>query len=144
MKILIKSIALFCVVVVLWSQAIAQTNNPLRFKRCSYEEDKKEYEIKKLKFLPENSYPWGVCLPKNANFSTNEIKWIFVAIRSWNTYYSGQKLRMWDNFNVIGIPSHPLFVPSCDTSRHNILWIVKRPLKPDVCLCSISKGVFFW
>ena len=55
MNILIKNLAILFVLMLLCSQALAQTNNPLKFSRCSYDDGELvnvDYDILPIDFFP--------------------------------------------------------------------------------------------
>ena len=124
------------IILILFSvQTLTQTNRPRKEERDSYEYDE-DYSLKKLKdefyFLPAEYYPWGVCVHMPDFFkgweetSAKEDEWIDRAIEIWNTEYDKYKIARWGDTDVLNIPPSPLFVRSCDTEKHNIVYIVKQ------------------
>ena len=121
---------------VFFSQAVAQTNDPLTPKRCSYDNDATRRKTRWM--LPYNFYPWGVCfeysdmwefIPSSSYyepFSTQERSWTKEAMDRWNDGYNVYKFKIWETYDVPYIPYGPLFVLSCDRDKYNILYIEKE------------------
>ena len=137
------TLIIFCVFVLLSSQAFAQTNNPKEFCRYSHEmkfrADGSYFYVKEnqtSKVLSLDFFPWGVCFarPKFKHIqgasatSSREDQWTREAMREWNVKYENYKYNRWGSVDVIGIPRGPLFVESCNRSEYNIIYTVKNDL----------------
>ena len=129
-------IAFFSILILFCNQILAQTNYPKIKDRNSYEMDRDKSIEKRYALLPEEYYPWGVCVQK-PNFlggyqiSEEEEKWVDIAIAEWNNEYDNYKIRRWGDTDVVNIPQSPLFIKSCNTKKHNIVYILKENLHKD-------------
>ena len=149
MKDVINKFALCCVFVLFCSQVVAQTNRPRIMDRCSYEADNKQTERMRLEFLSQGFFPWGVCfhIPGFLDIegiratSGTEDKWTQDAMRKWNIAYRNYKINRWGSDDVIGIPDGPLFVESCRSFKHNIIYPRKEALS-DLSNNNYTRGYY--
>ena len=137
-----KVFVIFCVFVLLSSQAFAQTNNLKEFcrygERLKYTKSGHSYYIEETfsgDVLEEDDFPWGVCFiqppfisSKWSQTSSREDDWTRDAIQEWNVKYQNYKYNRWGSVDVVGIPRGPLFVKSCDRDRYNIIYTLKGDL----------------
>ena len=132
----LKYSVIFLFSVLLFSQAVAQSNDPLIHERCSFDTSGAwSYE---WRLLPADFYPWGVCfeyydmwsfIPSSSYyepFSKQERAWTKVAMEKWNDGYNVYKFNTWETKQVLNIPKGPLFVLSCDRSKYNIVYLEKK------------------
>ena len=128
-------IAFVSILILFCDQILAQTNDPLIYKRPYYDEETREYTYENLVFLPKEFYPWGVCFEKKPDFvdgyitSNEQDEWIEEAIKVWNEGYKKYKIKRWGDADVLNIPQSPLFVESCNTNKHNIVYVVRNDLE---------------
>ncbi len=108
-------------------QALAQTNNPLYLGTTGYNQTCGTYN-KTMIALPAIYYPWGVCLGNKSELTLDQDYWTKEAMQKWNTEYAQYKRLRWGRNEVIYIPKGPLFVVSCDTEKHNIIYLKLRNL----------------
>ena len=119
----------FNILILFCYPALAQTHDPLIGKRCSYNEKQGKNIDEDYLALPERYYPWGVCVYKpdflaGRQTTSTEDEWITEAINTWNTQYVYYKVFRWGDWDVVNIPPHPLFILSCDSNRHNIIYVI--------------------
>ena len=140
-----KAVVIFFVFVLLSSQAFAQTNNLKEFcrygERLKYTESGHSYYIEETfsgDVLEYNDFPWGVCVinppfidSKWRTTDSREDDWTKRAMKQWNIKYENYKYNRWGSVDVVGIPSGPIFVESCDRNKYNIIYTVKGNLGTD-------------
>ena len=112
-------------------KTIAQSNDPLDPERTSY--DKCGVNVINFPMLPVEAYPWGVCFFEKHDeysylLSEQERIWAREAMERWNTKYINYLWRRFKTYDVVNIPSGKLFVESCDSDLHNIIYVGKKPL----------------
>ena len=78
--------------------------------------------------LPVKFYPWGVCLGPSSELSWTEDDWTRDAMYVWNNRFEDFKKRIWGTHDVVRIPKGALFVESCDSDEHNIIYLYKEKL----------------
>ena len=120
------TLIIFCVFVLLSSQALAKTNNPKDVLRCSY--DAKGLYKRELTILKPQYFPWGVCVHHHDHLNRDERDWTREAMQIWNTKYENYKYNQWGLGYVSGIPEGSLFVESCNRNKYNIIYPKKEEL----------------
>ena len=146
MKLIIKNLAIVCGFVLFSSQAVAQTNRPIRLKRCSFDsvEYTKVWRRRQLFTLREDFFPWGVCLGDSTTSNTED-DWTREAMQIWNRDYNQHVYNTWGTLDVVNIPKGPLFVESCNRRKHNIIYIEKDDLSgDDPALAYYSPRDYWW
>ena len=120
MESLINNVVIFFIFVPFF--VMAQTDNPLLLRRCSYNVAENINKRISLRVLPEHVYPWGVCL-KTSDIPDIEKEWTRLAMHRWNTGYANYQYNRWGTKGYVnGVPDDPLFVDSCNGSKHNLIF----------------------
>ncbi len=127
------SLFLIFVSMSIWSQS-----RPIHLERFCYDSQNLNKNRKLLKVLPEDSFPWGVCM-KLSGFTEQQKDWTRRAMWEWNESYKRYKKRRWGTASVWkGIPApkknDKLFYEreSCefeDFRRNDLIYLVKELLR---------------